>query len=302
MNFSDATRIMNEIKNAGALFLNLTGGEVFAHPQFERIYNYAVKKGFVITVLSNASLLDQRIRDILKNNPPRKIEITIYGITPAIFRNVTNSNRLPEEILSNILQLKKDGHNILLKMMVLKENRSDFQLVKDFAAKNDIPFQYDISVLPTLSGDQNVMAHQLSVDEAISLELEDGTDRINNWKRRIENYSFDRNKKFSCGCGHFSYTISADLFLKRCNFITDEQNNTSLNKHSFTEIWSKWNENNIPLFKYEECRACEYQPLCDVCPSISFMLGSESDGRVKRQCELAKARYRLVKEHESSCD
>lgn len=132
MNFADASRIMDEIKDAGTLFLNLTGGEVFAHPQFEKIYKYAIEKGFVITVLTNASLLNKRILGILKENPPRKIEITIYGITSTIFQSVTCSNRSPEEILENILQLKTDGHNVLLKMMVLKENRPDFQLIKDF--------------------------------------------------------------------------------------------------------------------------------------------------------------------------
>ena len=302
MQYPDVIRILDEMKRVGTLFLNLTGGEIFAHPEFERIYSYAVSKGFIVSLLTNASMLTPQIRNLLKAKPPRKIEITIYGISQEVFKKVTCSDSNPDMILENIVSLKEDGHNILLKMMTLKENQLEFNLVKVFADKYTIPFQYDISLLPTLSGDQKVLQHQLSVDEAIALELSDGTNRLARWKSMVESYDVAQNKKINCGCGKFSYAISADMQLKRCNFIAGGSDAFSLKQYSFNEIWNKWNMEKPNLFSYEHCKKCMYQALCDVCPSGSYTLGSEKDGRVQRQCDLAKARYEVVKRYEDSCN
>ena len=302
LKYSDATQILDEMKSAGTLFLNLTGGEILAHPDFEKIYKYAIEKGFIVTLLTNASLLNDKTRNLLKENPPRKIEITLYGITQDVFQTVTCSNISSSAVLENVIHLKEDGHNILLKMIALKENQSELNRIKEFADKNAIPFQYDFNILPALSGDQSVMKHQLSIDETIALELTDGTDRLKRWKAMVKNYDFDQNKKTNCGCGRFSYAVSADMQLKRCNFIVDKSGTDSLRHNSFSEIWNRWNSEKEPLINYNKCKECIYQPLCDVCPSISFTLGSKQDGHVQRQCDLAKARYDLVKKNENSCN
>ena len=63
----------------GCLFLNFTGGEIFTYKNFIEIYTYAKNKGFIIDLLTNASLIDNRLITVFKNLPPNSIAVTLYG-------------------------------------------------------------------------------------------------------------------------------------------------------------------------------------------------------------------------------
>lgn len=56
--------IIDKLSNTGCLFLNLTGGKIFTHKNFIDIYKYAKNKGFIIDLLTNASLIDESIINI----------------------------------------------------------------------------------------------------------------------------------------------------------------------------------------------------------------------------------------------
>lgn len=284
--------IIQQIKKAGTFILNLTGGEIFFHPHFCEIYEYAIENNMIVSLLTNASLLNEHIRQTLKQAPPRKIEITLYGMTNPVFNNVTKSRLNADVVISNIRKLKADGHNLLLKMLVIKENREEFCLVREFAKQNNISFQYDFNILPAFKGVQ-IRKHELSVDEAINLELNDGTNKIEKWRSMFKSYDYKNNKKINCGCGRYSYVISSDLNVKKCNFM-DSNEEQNLDKKPFGEIWESWKTEKDSIFPYERCKKCKFQAICDICPSISFAMSRNTDGWVWRQCELAKKRYTLI--------
>ena len=49
-------RLLDELADAGGLWLLFTGGEIFARPDFLEIYLYAKRKGFLITLFTNGTL------------------------------------------------------------------------------------------------------------------------------------------------------------------------------------------------------------------------------------------------------
>lgn len=298
MFLEDAKNVIREIRDNGTLFLNLTGGEIFTYKYFDEIYQFAYESGMIISLLTNASLLSETIRKMLKKMPPRKIEVTLYGYDDKTMYEVTKQNIISSEtILNNILKLKEDGHNILLKMIVLKENIKDFKIIKEFAEKYNIQFQYNFDIYPTILGDTEVIKHQLSVEEVIALELSDGKQKL--WKSMLDNYDYNNNRKLGCGCGKYSYTISSELLVKKCNFIIDNCEKFNLKKNSFRAIWSIWKCEEKPIFEYIKCQKCKYQAVCNICPSMSYVLANDSDGTVERQCELAQKRYYLAYKDES---
>src|SRR5580765_3304718 len=72
-------RVLDVIERAGVLFLTLTGGEIFTRRDFPEIYRYAKAKGFLVTLYSNATMVTERIADVLRADPPFSIEVSIYG-------------------------------------------------------------------------------------------------------------------------------------------------------------------------------------------------------------------------------
>jgi len=63
---TDSLGILDEVADAGCLWLLITGGEPLLRPDFRDIYMYAKRKGFLITLFTNGTLLDADIADQLK--------------------------------------------------------------------------------------------------------------------------------------------------------------------------------------------------------------------------------------------
>jgi len=89
LTFDEHRRILDEITEAGCLWLLYSGGETLARADFLEIYTYAKQKGLIITLFTNGTLLTADIADHLAEWRPFSIEITLYGRTPQTHDGVT---------------------------------------------------------------------------------------------------------------------------------------------------------------------------------------------------------------------
>ena len=77
LDFDEHCRLLDELADAGCLWLLYTGGEIFARRDFLDIYTYAKQKGFLITLFTNGTMITERIADHLVHWRPFAIEITL---------------------------------------------------------------------------------------------------------------------------------------------------------------------------------------------------------------------------------
>ncbi|MGN1082159.1 MAG: radical SAM protein, partial [Candidatus Avispirillum sp.] len=75
----DWLRIAAQARDAGALYMLITGGEPFLWPGFRTLYEELVRLGFLVTVNTNGSLIDKDTVEWLKKLPPVRLNITLYG-------------------------------------------------------------------------------------------------------------------------------------------------------------------------------------------------------------------------------
>jgi MoaA/NifB/PqqE/SkfB family radical SAM enzyme len=95
-------RILDELADAGCLWLLFTGGEIFARRDFLDIYTHAKKRGFLITLFTNGTLITPRIADYLVTWKPFAIEITLYGATKETYDRLTGVPGSYEKCLRGI--------------------------------------------------------------------------------------------------------------------------------------------------------------------------------------------------------
>ena len=89
LSLGEIQRILDEITDAGCLWLLLTGGEPLLRRDFLDIYTYAKRKGLLLTFFTNGTLVTRRIADHLAEWRPFNIEITLYGATQETYERVT---------------------------------------------------------------------------------------------------------------------------------------------------------------------------------------------------------------------
>jgi MoaA/NifB/PqqE/SkfB family radical SAM enzyme len=101
--------ILNQCIEEGVLNLTFTGGEPLLYQNFRKLWITAKKKGFLVTLFSNGSLIDEELADFLSEWTPAKVSITLYGSTEETYRKVTLRSGMLERVLHslNILAQRK---------------------------------------------------------------------------------------------------------------------------------------------------------------------------------------------------
>jgi len=101
----------------GVLKVLLTGGEVLLRQDFSDIYTHMKKKGFLVSVFTNASLISQDHISLFKKYPPRNLEITVYGTSDSEYAKVTGTRNFAG-FKAGIDMLISESIPVTLKAMV----------------------------------------------------------------------------------------------------------------------------------------------------------------------------------------
>ncbi|WP_368351055.1 radical SAM protein, partial [Phocaeicola dorei] len=68
-----------QLQDMGTLFILLTGGEPMLYPHFKELYTRLREMGFILTLNTNGTLIDNEMVRILQTHKPRRINVTLYG-------------------------------------------------------------------------------------------------------------------------------------------------------------------------------------------------------------------------------
>ena len=105
-------------KDAGMLYLLLTGGEPLLHPDFREIMEGLHRTGLLITVNSNGTLIDENTVAWLKNAPPMRFNISLYGTSDTTYDRLCGNACCPvltvsakgsADLYAQDLELLSDG-------------------------------------------------------------------------------------------------------------------------------------------------------------------------------------------------
>src|SRR6202167_5729412 len=126
-------RVLDELVEMGCFWLLYTGGEIFARKDFLEIYTYAKKKGFLITLFTNGTLITPQIADYLVEWRPFSIEITLYGYTRETYERLTGISGSYDRCLGGIHLLRERGLPLKLKTVATSINKHEVSAMREFA-------------------------------------------------------------------------------------------------------------------------------------------------------------------------
>lgn len=282
--------ILDQIADAGCLYLLLTGGEPLLRPDFMDIYRHAKQRGFLLTVFTNGTLLTPRMADFLAESPPRYLEITLYGATQETYERVTQVPGSYAQCRRSIeLALERDLP-LELKTIVMRPNRHELQDMKALAAQLGAAFRYDAILWPRLDGGQQPYAQRLSPQEIVALDQEN-PERMLEWQ---EAYSRAPNLTrqetvYACGAGHHGFHVDASGKLSVC--MMARRPSYDLLQGSFQEGWQALGTVIKEKRELETpCRTCRVGVLCPQCPGWSQMVHGDNETPVEFVCQVGRLR------------
>ncbi len=217
LNFTQVCRIIDEVTQAGCLWLTLTGGEPLLRKDFVDIYIYAKKKGLIISLFTNAALVTPEIADCLREYRPFVTEVSIYGATPQTYESVTGDASALERTIRGINLLRDRQLHIKLKTTVTTQNVHELFQIKEYAKALGLNFRYDAVINPKVDGSNAPCALRLPPEKVVELDLIDEA-RRRGWEefcQKFWNLTYP-DELFICPAGQTSFFIDAYGWLHAC--------------------------------------------------------------------------------------
>jgi radical SAM protein with 4Fe4S-binding SPASM domain len=293
-------RIVDEIAEAGCLWLLYTGGEIFARADFLDIYRHARRRGLLVTLFTNGTLLTERLADDLAASRPFSIEITLYGRTRESYERLTGVPGSYDRCRRGIDLLLERKLPLKLKTVVVSLNRHEVFDMKRFAEEElGVEFRFDAMVNPRIDCSLSPLAVRLRPEEVVALDLHDPR-RVDAWKGFCDHFTgpvhtgSNAGRLYHCGGGVNSFAIDPRGRLSICTL--SHADGYDLRGGSFREGWEGFLRavRAKPLTRPTKCTTCAIKGMCGMCPANGELESGDPETPVDFLCHVAHLRARVL--------
>ncbi len=309
LSFEEIKGIADEAASLGTVWCLLTGGEPLLRQDFSDIYLYLKRKGFLVSLFTNANLINEKHVELFKKYPPRDVEVSVYGVTEETYERVTRKPGSFASFMRGVDLLRENGIRTRFKAMALRSNVHEMpEIARLCRERTKDYFRFDFNLHLRFDGDpirnEEIKSERISPAEAVALERE-YPERLKALEEKCQKFTAPENDKathvylFRCGAGSVSSDISYNGFLRPCSSLWHPDYIYDLRKVSFTDAWN----NLIPRIRniqsdrreyLEKCRSCQLINVCLWCPAHAYLETGEMDVSVDCFCKMAHARAAFV--------
>ena len=293
-------KMLDELVEMGCFWLLYTGGEIFARKDFLEIYTYAKQKGFLITLFTNGTLINEKIADYLVEWPPFAIEITLYGRTRETYEALTQIPGSYDRCLRGIKLLKERALPLKLKTVATSINKHEVGAMRRFAEEElGVEFKADAQINPRIDCSQSPLAVRLTPEEVVALDLH-APKGISEY-RRLAKDDLEKpanlahiDTMYFCGGGMSSAAVNAYGEMGICTI--SQQEVFSIRDGGVKAVWGD------PLLRLRErkrtrltkCIQCRIQSLCSMCPANGELENGDRESPVSFLCHVAHLRTAAI--------
>jgi radical SAM protein with 4Fe4S-binding SPASM domain len=293
-------KMLDELVEMGCFWLLYTGGEIFARKDFLEIYTYAKKKGFLITLFTNGTLITEKIANYLVEWPPFAIEITLYGRTRETYEALTMIPGSYDRCLRGIRLLRERGLPLKLKTVATSINKHEVTSMRRFAEEElGVEFKFDSQINPRIDCSQSPLAVRLTPEEVVALDMAEpkGVSEY----RRLARHDQENPRGlgpddgvYVCGGGMGSFAINAYGESSIC--VISQQETFGVRGVGIKQVWegSLLRLRERKRTKMTKCVRCQIRPLCGMCPANGELENGDQESPVEFLCHVAHLRAAAI--------
>jgi len=286
--------ILDQLAECGALNICFSGGEIFVRHDILDIIDYARKKRFAVSLLTNGTIgLDDDVFRCISDFSISSVNISVYSANPEIHDSVTRTPGSFDKSIRTIELLSKAGTPIKLKCPIMKTNMRTFKSVAELAESYGTDLRFDTNLTVGMDGNTKPAQHRISDDglkEYYSFAITE--DDYNELKEVIDAKCEDILNENPCGASHFSCYISPYGDVHPCVEIPINCGN--LRERSFKDIWETSEEmmavRAIKKIDLRKCPDCPEPDYCNRCMGQAYTEHGDLLAPSAETCRNVKAR------------
>jgi len=261
---AEAYRIIDELAEAGCLFLTFTGGEALLREDFFDIAGYARQRGFAIRLLTNGTLITPELADQLKALRALAVEISLYGARPETHDAITQLPGSHERSLRALHLLHERGVSLRVKSPLMERTVDQHEALQALADSLGGWLVYSTTLTPADDGSDRPLAQAMRPATAEEFYKR----QMGQW-RLIE----FRPEEHPCNAGINIAAIDPYGNVHPCVQLRLKAGN--LREQGFGEIWRDSpvlrRLRDLSCAQLRECPTCELFPYCVRCPGMAHL-------------------------------
>lgn len=297
--------------NGGMLFLLLTGGEPLLWPDFWTLYGELTKMGIFVSVNTNASLIGEEEIARFAANPPRRVNVTLYGASDGAYERLCGRKGMFSRVDGAIKGLRSAGVTVKINGSFTPENVCDMPAITAYAAENNIPLQTAFYMFPPVRRDEASTGQnscRFTPEEAAAHRLEffrlqNGEEKYRAYLESIRSGSIPPpgldescidplDGHIRCRAGSASFWVTWEGMLTPCGLMPKPA--VDLCATEFSKAWAELSAKSAALALSGTCTACPNQRICHACAAMAYAETGSFTGIPAYLCQMAEEMRRIA--------
>lgn len=291
LSFAELRDILDQLAEAGCLYLLFTGGEVLVREDFFDIAFHAKERGFIVMFLTNGTLITPENAREIKKLEPLFVGMSLHGATPSTHDGITRKQGSFASMIKGIELLKGLGVRVSLQTLLMDSNAHEAEAMRNLTQRLGVPLRFGHELVPARSGSLAPFQYEASLGELCHyLDQKWGKGPI----------IPETNGVCKAGRGICSISPTGDVF--PCLLMPLKIGN--LRQARFTEIWK---DNPSPELTYlrsitwqdlSSCKDCSLARYCVRCMGVAFSETGSLTKPAPSACRYAALKSEFFKRKE----
>lgn len=291
-----------EAREQGMLYLLLTGGEPFLWPDFWTLYDSLADMGFLISINSNGTLIDENAVEHLRAKPPVRINVTLYGASNETYERLCQAKGMFDRVDKNLRRLCAAGIEVKLNGSLTPYNASDLEQMQAYANELGVMFQASAYMFPPIRRDPDMVGQneRFTPKEAAYYHmkiyrLRNGEEKYKMFLKNVMQGMADSlgleeecidpvDGKIRCRAGKASFWITWDGFITPCGMMPEPK--VDLHGKRFFDAWQEVVALSEALKLSGICEKCTNHNMCHACAAIAMSETGTASGIPQYMCHM----------------
>ncbi len=302
--------LAEQLREAGVIFLLLTGGEPLLRPDFPDLYRALIGMGFSVSINTNGTLLDEALADLFRELPPAGVNLTLYGAGEEAYRRLCGDGAAFARALRGVELLREAGTAVTLNTTVTVCNQEELPKIAAFAVERGLTLRVVTYLFPPLRRDgpalERLTPEQAGALSAMGRKYTDSpkafADRCAAVRARLpepcapEDCFAGSRDGLRCVAGNCQFWVAWNGEMYPCGLMPEPVVYPFLD--GFPAAWEELREACRRLPAARQCDDCQLRPYCPACAAVAKAETGRTDGIPTYACSLTAAYCRTLCQQE----
>jgi len=291
-------KLLEELREAGTLYLAFTGGEALIHPNLFEFLDKAHDLRFAISILTNGLPLTQNlVSKLTKYTTLSGISISLYGATAKTHDEITTVPGSWRKTISGIIRLRNAGIPYKPKFILMAQNAHEIEQMQGIAKRFNAPFQADATITARNDGSCSSLTTRMSLDQLTKAYQ-------GPLKLFVPEGGQIPGAITPCACARSNCAITASGEIQPCIAVPLSCGN--IRDRTFSDVWNSSPVlnmiRNVQHDDFKHCRDCEDRAYCRRSAGAAVTATGDFTGIDPWVCGEAKILHQLADEKTESIE